>query len=175
MRKAIFLLLVAGAACGGSQKSAGIPSAAIPNEIVAEAKVQPLAGQSANGTVTFRQVPGGPVTIQVALSGLAPSSKHAFHVHENGDCGGEFAANAGKHFNPAGAPHPQHPGDFGNLTAGADGTVATVVTGTAITLEDGPTSVMNRAVVIHGGEDDLVSQPSGNAGKPIACGIIAKK
>ncbi len=168
MRKAIFLLLVA---CGGGQKSGGT----VPGEVVAEAQVQPLAGQTATGTATFRQAPGSPVTIQLSLSGLAPGSKHAFHVHEKGDCGGEFAANAGKHFNPAGAPHPQHAGDFGNLTAGADGTVSTVVTGSAISLDDGPNSVVNRAVVIHGGEDDLASQPSGNAGKPIACGVIVKK
>jgi Cu-Zn family superoxide dismutase len=169
MRNAIFLLLIA---CGGGQKSAGV---AAPSELVAEAQVQPLAGQTATGLVTFRQAPGAPVTITLALTGLAPGSKHAFHVHEKGDCGGEFAANAGKHFNPAGGPHPQHAGDFGNLTAGADGSIAATVTGTSISLEDGPNSVANRAVVIHGGEDDLVSQPSGNAGKPIACGVIVKK
>ena len=166
MRNAIFLLLVA---CGGAQKSGSAG-----NERVASAEVKPLAGQTAEGKVTFKQAGDGPVTIELDLSGLSPGT-HGFHIHEKGDCGGEFAANAGKHFNPAGAPHPQHAGDFGNIQAAADGKAHQVVTAPGITVGEGATSVANRAVIIHEGTDDLASQPSGNAGHPIACGVITMK
>jgi Cu-Zn family superoxide dismutase len=166
---AVPLLLLACAPSGDS----GSTAAAAPAHAVAQ--ISPAGGSGVSGTVTFTTLPGEGVKVDVELSGLTPG-KHGFHVHENGDCSDDAKA-AGGHFNPEGTPHgdrtaaQRHVGDLGNVTADAAGKVKTSFTDTLIALA-GPHSILDRAVVVHGGEDDLTSQPSGNAGPRVACGVI---
>ncbi|MEO8036808.1 MAG: superoxide dismutase family protein [Acidobacteriota bacterium] len=142
---------------------------------IAMATLQPTTGQTAHGAVHFTENGDGTVDVQVNLTSV-PSGIHGFHVHEKGDCGDDGKA-AGGHFNPTGMAHgapdanSHHSGDFGNVTADANGEVHTSFTTRAITVSPGATSVVGHAIVLHGGADDLASQPAGNAGPRIACGV----
>ena len=146
--------------------------------MVAEAVLQPTEGNTATGTVTFTQVDDG-VQIMAAVTNAEPEGQHGFHVHENGDCSAPDASSAGGHFAPEGSPHgaptdpadQRHVGDLGNLEVGADGTGSYERVDEQISL-NGPNSIVGKAVVLHQGEDDLESQPSGDAGSRIACGVI---
>jgi superoxide dismutase, Cu-Zn family len=144
---------------------------------MAMATLQPTTGQAAKGTVHFQDMGGGTIEVQVDLSGVPPGV-HGFHIHEKGDCGNDAQA-AGGHFNPTGMPHgapdavSHHTGDFGNVTADANGEVHTRFTTHSVSLASGAsTNPIGRAVVLHEKADDLVSQPSGNAGARISCGVI---
>ncbi|HLU65946.1 MAG TPA: superoxide dismutase family protein [Kofleriaceae bacterium] len=147
----------------------------------AAAELKPAEGSKVSGTVTFTEK-DGQVEVALDLQGLTPGD-HGFHVHENGDCSAPDFKSAGDHFNPAGDPHgspddpaaKHHAGDFGNITAGEDGTVKTTKTVDFITVAEGERSVVGRAVVVHEKADDLKSQPSGDAGGRIACGVVEKK
>jgi Cu-Zn family superoxide dismutase len=143
----------------------------------AMANLAPTSGQTAKGTVHFSDVGDGNVEVVVDLTGVPPGI-HGFHIHEKGDCGNN-AQNAGGHFNPTGMVHgapdavSHHAGDFGNVTADANGEVHTRFTTHSISLTQGfSTSALGHAVVLHEKADDLISQPSGNAGGRIACGIV---
>ena len=142
----------------------------------AMATLQPSSGQTAKGTVHFSDAGEGNVDAQVDLTGVPPGT-HGFHIHEKGDCGNN-GLNAGGHFNPTGMVHgapdavSHHSGDFGNVTADANGEVHTRFTTHSVTVKEGSISVVGRAVVLHANPDDLVSQPSGNAGARISCGIV---
>lgn len=148
-----------------------------PPQAVAE--VKPASGSQVTGTVTFTEESGG-VEIAVDVRGLPPGD-HGFHLHEVGDCSAPDAKSAGDHFNPDKHPHggpdatQHHAGDLGNLTAGPDGTVKETRKAKGLTVAEGRTSVVNRAVVIHEKADDLKSQPAGNAGARIACGAVQLK
>ena len=110
----------------------------------------------------------------------APPGVHGFHVHETGDCSAAEPAfaKAGGHFNPAGHPHagPQssqrHAGDLGNLEIAADGTGRLDTMSTDLTLSPGPNSVIGKAIIFHEGADDFTTQPTGNAGGRLACGVV---
>lgn len=112
----------------------------------------------------------------VDLRGLEPGL-HSFHIHETGDCSADDASSAGGHFNPQDASHgsrdgaERHAGDMGNIEADNDGRVDTGLTLPGITFA-GPTSILQRAVVIHGQKDDLESQPAGDSGDRVGCGVI---
>jgi Cu-Zn family superoxide dismutase len=142
---------------------------------MAMANLNPSEGQTAKGTVHFQDQGDGSVEVVVDLTGVPPG-EHGFHVHDKGDCGNN-GQNAGGHFNPSnmvhGAPDAQshHAGDFGNVTAGANGEVHTRFETHSVTVKEGAMSVVGHAVVLHGNPDDLVSQPAGNAGPRIACGV----
>lgn len=144
---------------------------------MATATLDSTSGSTAKGTVHFTDVGDGNVEVQADLTGVPPGM-HGFHIHEKGDCGNN-ANNAGGHFNPTGMIHgapdavSHHSGDFGNVTADANGEVHTRFTTHSISLKSGDTTnPVGRAVVLHANADDLVSQPSGNAGARIACGVI---
>jgi Cu-Zn family superoxide dismutase len=114
----------------------------------------------------------------VKISGLQPSSEHGFHVHEVGNCASADGTSAGGHFNPDGKPHgPQsaahHAGDLPALRADASGMVDQKIVLTGLTVVDGPTSVVGRAVIVHAQADDYATQPTGNSGARIACGVVA--
>ena len=151
----------------------------------ANALMLPMGDSAVEGRVAFNQTEDG-VRIQFDLTGLE-IGPHGFHIHENGDCGpgddGAPAGAAGGHFNPFDAPHGgpdttregRHVGDLGNVTArpgGRFGGVARDVIVDPYVSLSGPSSIIGRAVVVHDGADDLTSQPSGDAGGRIACGII---
>jgi Cu-Zn family superoxide dismutase len=143
----------------------------------AMATLAPSSGQTAKGTVHFTDAGDGNVEVQVDLTGVPPGT-HGFHIHEKGDCGNN-GMNAGGHFNPMSMPHgapdaqSHHAGDFGNVTADANGEVHTRITTHSISLKSGETTnPIGRAVVLHEKADDLTTQPTGNAGARIACGVI---
>ena len=139
------------------------------------AVLQSAAGGKVSGTIHFRRRPGG-VHVQGTLSGL-PQGGHGFHVHEFGDCSAPDFTSAGSHFNPTGAPHgartddKRHVGDMGNLEAGSGGTVMLDYTDTHLRME-GERSILGRGVIVHEKADDFKTQPTGNAGGRLACGVI---
>jgi superoxide dismutase, Cu-Zn family len=136
----------------------------------------PTKGSSTTGTVMLMPMGDG-VHVSGVISGLTPG-KHGIHIHEKGDCSAPDATSAGGHFNPAGANHgapdtlPHHAGDLGNLIAGADGRAEINVHANGISLQPGANSISGRAMIVHAGEDDFNTQPTGNAGGRVACGVI---
>ena len=147
------------------------------DEPAAAAEVKPTAGQTVSGLVQFKQA-GATVRVKVDLTGLAPHSVHGFHVHQRGDCSAPDAMSAGGHFNPEGVAHghfkhvPHHSGDLPNLTADAKGEVHTWFDADYLTVGSGGTDVSGRSIVVHRDPDDYQSQPAGNAGPRLACGVI---
>jgi superoxide dismutase, Cu-Zn family len=145
----------------------------------ATAILAPTKGNQVSGTIHFTQK-GDVVLVEARVSGLKPDSLHGFHVHEKGDCSAPDASSAGGHFNPGGmahgAPHAEqrHGGDLGNLVADAGGSAQMRIEVRGITLGADANSVVGRAVIVHADPDDLKSQPTGNAGARIACGLISK-
>ena len=141
----------------------------------AVARLNPTAQGRASGTVTFIPQEQG-VRVVANLSGLPPGP-HGFHIHEKGDCSAPDASSAGGHFNPTGAPHgapgddQHHLGDLGNIEADDMGRAEMDQVFPYLTLS-GENSILGRGVIVHQGKDDLTSQPSGDAGARLACGII---
>jgi Cu-Zn family superoxide dismutase len=163
-----------------------------PLGTVATAQLQALGDSGVAGTVTFSVVDpstmtmpaGSPpstqhvgVRVQADVSGLT-TGKHGIHVHEWGDCSAPDGNSAGAHFNPHMAQHgdmtsPQrHPGDFGNIEADASGHARLDHCCLDVPLTTAADGVLGRAVIVHAQPDDLTTQPSGNAGARVACGII---
>jgi superoxide dismutase, Cu-Zn family len=145
--------------------------------LTATAVMEPRSGSNVSGTVTFEETGEGTVRVVVDLEGV-PEGPHGFHIHEIGDCSAPDGSSAGGHYNPKGTPHAgphdlhRHAGDMGNLVAGADETVRTTLTFDSFTLSPGPVSAAGLSVIVHAKADDLASQPTGDAGGRIACGII---
>jgi superoxide dismutase, Cu-Zn family len=141
-------------------------------------RLEPTPGHHANGVLTLAETSVG-VEIIGEVAGLSPRSEHGFHVHENGDCGGEGADNAGEHFDPNEEPHgdprggSHHLGDMLNLETDGHGVapVAHEIVGATLT-GDGPLSLLRRSIIVHADPDDYQSQPAGDAGDRIACGVI---
>jgi Cu-Zn family superoxide dismutase len=141
----------------------------------AVAVLSPLGSSGVSGSVTFTQVEGG-VKVSARISGLKPGA-HGFHVHEFGDCSAPDGTSAGGHFNPTGSPHAgphdaiRHAGDMGNVSAAADGVATLEYVDSHIAFE-GANSILGRGVIVHANPDDLKTQPTGNAGGRVACGVI---
>lgn len=124
------------------------------------------------GTVFFYEVPNGGILIEAELFGL-PNTEilatpvfYGFHIHENGDCSNQFA-NTGGHYNPKNNPHPHHAGDMPPLIS-KDGYAWLAFYNDEWELYE----IIGKSVVIHKDADDFVTQPSGNAGEMIGCGVI---
>ncbi|MBC8105401.1 MAG: superoxide dismutase family protein [Anaerolineae bacterium] len=143
------------------------------------ATTQPVAN-NVMGTITFTQA-GDSMKVAVNLTGLPPNSTHGFHIHEKSDLSAADLMSAGLHFNPAGHKHGgpnspmAHAGDFGNITSDANGNVNTEMTVKGITLDNSPTGVIGRSVIVHAKVDDLKTDPSGNSGARVAGGVIEAK
>jgi Cu-Zn family superoxide dismutase len=135
----------------------------------------PTEGNETSGIVKFTHSSEG-IKIVADVIGLTPG-KHGFHIHEFGDCSRLDGKSAGGHFNPDdknhGAPNgtERHVGDLGNLVTGEDGKAHYEWTDSYISFT-GLNSIIGRAIIVHAGEDDLTSQPTGNAGARLACGVI---
>ncbi len=134
------------------------------------------------GKATLRQAPHG-VLLAVKLTDI-PEGTHALHIHEKGSCASPDFKSAGGHFNPAGGSHgflsgdDHHAGDMPNFEAPASGAVTVERINARVSLIEGRSNSLfgpeGTALVIHSGADDYRSQPSGDAGKRIACGVIKK-
>lgn len=150
---------------------------AVETAVVTEAKaeVNPSSGSKVRGTVTFTQVDGG-VKIVGDFEGLTPG-KHGFHVHEKGDCSAHDGSSAGAHFNPTNQPHggpdssARHVGDLGNVKADANGKAHYERIDSVISL-NGENSILDKSIVIHQDPDDYTTQPTGNSGARVGCGVI---
>ncbi len=142
----------------------------------AVAMLRPTEGNNVSGKVTFTEVADG-VQIQAEITGLTPGN-HGFHVHEFGDCSAADASSAGAHFNPTKKPHAgpdateRHVGDMGNVEADAAGTAKLDYVDHHISLTKDQLSVIGRSVVVHTKADDLKTQPTGDSGARVACGVI---
>lgn len=147
-------------------------------DAVARATMEPRSGSSATGTATFTEKDGR-VEVVVEVSNATPGN-HGLHVHDTGDCSSADALTAGSHFNPDNQPHdglgpgPHHAGDLTNITVGSDGRgrLEKTVETQNLSVQSGSQSVVGRAIILHAAEDDLTSQPTGNSGARIACGVI---
>jgi Cu-Zn family superoxide dismutase len=153
-------------------------AAMAPSGPSAVADLAPTRGSSATGTVTFTQK-GNIVVVAAKVSGLAPGM-HGFHIHEKGDCTSGDGMSAGGHFNPLGKPHSyptivdRHAGDMPMLAADAAGNAAMTAELDVITIGSGAADVVGKAVIVHKDPDDFKTQPTGNAGARVACGVIRK-
>jgi Cu-Zn family superoxide dismutase len=160
----------------GATASAQTPKEKPSTPLKAVAVLHPTEGNKASGTVTFTEVADG-VQIKAEITGLTPGN-HGFHVHEFGDCSGADLASAGAHFNPTNKPHAgpdapeRHVGDMGNVEADASGAAKLSYVDHEISLTNDQRSVIGRSVLVHVKADDLKSQPAGDSGARIACGVI---
>ena len=191
MRKTLVLLVLA--ACGGGSKQAAPPETAGTSQTIAStpsesappaaapaaekkagAALESRSGSKVTGQVTVMPMGDG-VHVEARVSGASPG-KHGFHFHMNGDCSAPDAKSAGDHWNPSGVAHgaptadPHPAGDLGNMDVGADGNGTLSMHLPGVTLD----SVMGKSVIFHEKEDDLKTQPSGNAGARQACGVIVE-
>lgn len=171
MRKFLGMMGLAAvlAGCAGSQSMHGKGS---PD---AMCELKPTKGNQVQGTVEFRQREGY-VLVTARVEGLTPG-KHGFHIHEKGDCSAPDGTSAKGHFNPHGHDHGapagkvRHAGDLGNLKADSKGVAKYSYKDKTISLS-GKASIIGKGVIVHEKEDDLTSQPTGNAGARVACGVI---
>lgn len=152
-------------------------SAQAAEPTTAVAVLHPTKGSQTTGVIHFQSVSNGKVRVTATVERLAPNSVHAIHIHEFGDCTAPDAASAGGHYNPEDHPHAlpdkkeRHAGDLGNLQADAQGKASLDLTVDNITINGSKKSIVGRGVIVHEKQDDG-SQPVGNAGARIACGVI---
>jgi Cu-Zn family superoxide dismutase len=146
---------------------------------IAVAKMEPVAGSRVEGQVKIFQY-DAIVVVRANFIGLEPNREYGLHIHEKGDCSGAGASAAGGHFNPGGAPHgrpgrgPHHAGDLPNVQALGEGAVSYAYETRALSVTEGPASVVGRSVVITRNPDDYQTQPDGKSGPPLACGLIRR-
>lgn len=162
----------------GPTEPATVVAAGAASAAVATAQMNPTQGNTAAGTLQLAATDSG-VRVTGRLSGLEPNSTHGLHIHEKGDCSAPDATSAGEHFAPLQHPHgapgaDTHVGDLGNVQADAQGNAEVDANAVLAQLGGGvPTDVKGKAVIVHAQRDDLTSQPSGDAGDRIACGVIS--
>jgi Cu-Zn family superoxide dismutase len=163
---------------GGGDADVGVASQFLGRaDAIAAARMQPVAGSPVEGKVSFSQF-GSVTVVRARFFGLQGSREYGLHVHEKGDCSGDDGAAAGGHFDPGGAPHGRpgrgahHAGDLLNLRTDGEGNAFYVFETSALSITGGRTSVLNRSVILTRGPDDYRTQPYGNSGPPLACGIV---
>ena len=166
------------AACTSTPPSepAAPPAASTAQE--ARANLASASGSLVSGSVTLKPMGDG-VHLTGEVGGLSPGSTHAIHIHEKGDCSAADASSAGGHFNPSAQPHGKvgsgahHGGDMDNLIANAEGVAQVNAHAQGVTLGGGAANdVAGKAVIVHAAADDYRTQPTGNAGGRVACGVI---
>ena len=180
------LALALGAAVLAGCASTGTP-AAKPASSTSSAKstasratvvLAPASGSLVSGTLTLMPMDDG-VHMTGEVGGLKPGDTRGFHIHEKGDCSAADASTAGGHFNPAAQAHGRsgqgahHAGDTDNIVANAKGVARIDAHVTGVTLGGGAANdIAGRAVIVHASADDYTTQPTGNAGARVACGVI---
>lgn len=184
-KRALALALAAASLAGCA--STGTPAAAAASNNPAPAKstashatvhLAPASGSLVSGTLTLMPMGDG-VHITGEVGGLKPGDTRGFHIHEKGDCSAADASTAGGHFNPAAQAHgrsgqgPHHAGDTDNIVADASGVARIDAHVSGVTLGGGADNdIAGRAVIVHAAADDYTTQPTGNAGARVACGVI---
>ena len=163
-----------------SGQPAGQPAAA-PTDADRTGAIVELAatqGHRASGRLSIEREGQG-LRVRGLLSGLDADAEHGFHIHEHGDCSAPDASSAGAHFNPLGHAHGQpgagehHAGDMNNVRADGQGAARVDALVPGVSLRDGSANdVIGKAIVVHKNADDYASQPAGNSGDRIACGVI---
>jgi Cu-Zn family superoxide dismutase len=159
----------------GAANKAAPAARKLADAATAVCMIEPTKGNNVKGEVKFTEA-NGKVTVVADLSGLEPNSKHGFHIHAGTECGDD-GMKAGGHFNPDNHQHglpnaaQHHAGDFGNIEADKDGKAHVELTVDDITINGAKNAVAGHAMIVHAKADDG-SQPVGNAGARIACGII---
>lgn len=157
------------------------PQTTATAEATAGAAVQlsPTQGNTANGALKITAAGTG-VKLSGMLQGLPPNGEFGFHFHEKGDCSAPDATSAGAHFNPTSQDHghprsqPHHAGDMLNVTSDAQGVAEVSIDNPDVSLQTGqPNDIIGKALVLHAQPDDYQTQPSGNSGERIACGVVA--
>jgi len=185
MKHALATVIATGllAACASTapQGTARQPAPAMAtSSTVARASVAlaPASGSLVSGKLSLMAMGSG-VHITGEVGGLAPGSTHAIHIHEKGDCSAADATSAGGHFNPAAKPHGRvghgdhHGGDMDNITANGEGVATVNVHAAGVVMGGGAANdVIGRGVIVHAAADDYATQPTGNAGARVACGVI---
>ena len=180
MRTAIASLgLLALAACSSAPPAAPPPPpAAASTAQQAVAVLASASGSRVSGKLTLAPMGDG-VHISGEVGGLPANAQSGFHVHEKGDCSAVDATSAGAHFNPAASAHGRantathHAGDMDNIASDANGVAKVNVHLRGVTLGGGAANdIASRAVIVHAAPDDYHTQPTGNAGARVACGVI---
>jgi Cu-Zn family superoxide dismutase len=183
MPRVAFLLLAATlagcASTGTSTTPAAAPTpASTPPARSATVNLAPASGSLVSGKLSAMPMAGG-VHFTGEIGGLVRNATHAIHVHEKGDCSAADASSAGGHFNPTGQPHGRpdagahHAGDMPNITADANGVARVNLHVQGVSLGGAATTdILGRALVVHAQPDDYATQPSGNSGARIACGVV---
>ncbi|MDG2523928.1 superoxide dismutase family protein [Stenotrophomonas sp. HITSZ_GD] len=175
------LALLALTACSSAPPSKPpppLPPAPVSSVRQAEAALASASGSLVSGRIVLLPMPQG-VRLTGTVGGLRAGGSFGFHVHERGDCSAVDASSAGAHFNPTASAHgrhgggPHHLGDMDNLVADAEGVVHLdfVLGGVALGTGAG-NDILGKALIVHADPDDYRSQPSGNAGARLACGVI---
>lgn len=144
---------------------------------MAMATLTPTQGNTARGMVVFHQMQSQ-MMVHAHITGVAPNSEHGFHLHDVGNCASTDGTSAGGHFNPGKTAHgPQdaehHAGDMPSLKADADGVINQKFMLQGVTIKGDANSIDGRSVILHASADDYKTQPTGNSGARIACGVIS--
>lgn len=177
---AMLVVLAVLAGCSAGRNRLPAAEAALSAIATAAAPIAPTVGNECKGVVMFYEQRDGTMMVVATLEGLAPGQKHAMHVHEKGDCSSGDGMSALGHYNPEEHPHslpphePRHAGDLGNVTADGHGRAVYQVTVDNLTIRGAKNPIESRAVIVHAKIDDG-SQPVGNAGGRIGCGIITAR
>ena len=173
------ICVLAGCASTPSTNAPPVASASVSTARAATTNLAAASASLVSGKLALMPMGDG-VHVQGTVGGLAANSTHAIHIHQRGDCSAADAASAGDHFNPTGSIHGKagsgahHAGDMDNIVANAEGVAMVNVHLRGVTLGGGAVNdVAGRAVIVHAMPDDYRSQPAGNAGARVACGVIA--
>jgi Cu-Zn family superoxide dismutase len=171
-------LALLGATLGQSVYAKKKAGKATPEGKSAAASIESKSGSTVAGKASFTEA-GKEVTLKVEVE-KAPPGKHAVHIHDKGDCSSPDGKSAGDHWNPMTDQHGEwsaehhHLGDIGNMDVGPDGKGTITLTTDKWTIGTGEKNdVAGHAIIVHGGVDDFKTQPTGNAGPRIGCGVIS--
>ena len=173
MKYMTLLVLITLVSCSSNKKEEKIAHTV---QAKAETKMHSSLRKNLKGTITIEDMKDE-IKVTANLSGLKPNQKLGFHVHENGVCEGPDYKSAGSHLNPYGQPHgdpngtTRHLGDMGNLESNANGEAKKVIL-LPKTQTDDLNMLIGKAIIVHTKADDLKTQPTGDAGDRLACGLI---
>ena len=174
---AVFALLGGCSSAPPAHPVAPAAVAVVPAVQRAEAALASASGSLVSGRVVLLPAVQG-VRITGTIGGLSPGVSYGFRMHERGDCSAVDASSAGGYFNPTSAPHGRagagadHPGELDNLVADGEGVVQLDRVLLGASLGGGSNNVLGKALVVHANPDGYRTQPAGNAGVRLACGVI---